>query len=54
MFYNILLIYIELITSYNEEMLKEKKNQINEIYLDKMNTKEKRENIIKLIHKIKG
>ena len=54
MFYNILLIYIELITSYKEEIFKEKKNQIYEIYLDKMNTKEERENIIKLIQKLKG
>jgi hypothetical protein len=37
------------IISYKEEIFKEKKNQIFEIYLDKMNTKEERENIIKLI-----
>ena len=47
------LIYIEFITSFNEEIFKEKKNQIYKIYLDKMDTKEERENIIKLIQKLK-
>ena len=43
------LIYIELITSYNEEKYKEQKNKIYEIYLDKMDTKEGRNEIIKLV-----
>ena len=46
------LIYIELITSYNEEKYKEQKNKIYEIYLDKMDTKEGRNEIIKLVKKL--
>jgi hypothetical protein len=47
------LIYIELITSYNEEEYKEQKDTIYDIYLKKMDTKEGREDIIKLIQKLK-
>ena len=48
------LIYIELIVSYNEEKYKDQKNKIYEIYLDKMDTKEGREDIIKLVKKLNG
>ena len=47
------LIYIELITSYNEDKYKEQKNKIYDIYLDKIDTKEGREDIIKLVQKLK-
>ena len=47
------LIYIELITLYNEEKFKKQKNKIYEIYLDKIDTKEGREDIIKLVQKLK-
>jgi hypothetical protein len=43
------LIYIELITSYNKEKYEDQKNKIYEIYLDKIDTKEGREDIIKLV-----
>ena len=48
------LIYIELIVSYNEEKYKYQKNKIYEIYLYKMDTKEGREDIIKLVKKLNG
>ena len=48
------LIYIELIVSYNEEKYKDQKNKIYEIYLDKMDTKEGREDIINLVKKLNG
>ena len=47
------LIYIELITTYNEEKYKTQKNRIYEIYLEKIDTKEGRDNIIKLVQKLK-
>ena len=46
------LIYIELITSYNEEKYNDQKNKIYEIYLDKMDTKKGREDIIQLVKKL--
>ena len=48
------LIFIELITEYNQEKYKNQKDKIHEIYLEKINTKEGRENIIKLIQKLNG
>ena len=48
------LIYIELIVSYNEEKYKDQKNKIYEIYLYKIDTKEGREDIIKLVKKLNG
>lgn len=48
------LIYIELISTYNEEIYKEQKKRIYEIYLEKIKTKEGRDNIIKLLQKLKG
>ena len=48
------LIFIELITKYNQEKYKDQKDKIHEIYLEKINTKEGRENIIKLIQKLNG
>ena len=48
------LIYIELIISYHEEKYKDQKNKIYEIYLDKIHTKEGREDIIKLVKKLNG
>ena len=48
------LIYIELIVSYNEEKYKDQKNKIYEIYLYKIDTKEGREDIIKLVKKLTG
>ena len=50
------LIYIELITSpvYNNEKYKEQKNHIYDIYLKNIDIKEGRENIIKLVNKLKG
>jgi hypothetical protein len=47
------LIYIELITVYNQEEYKKQKDRIFEIYLEKIETKEGRENVIKLIQKLK-
>ena len=46
------LIYIELITSYNEEKYNDQKNKIYEIYLGKMDTKKGREDIIQLVKKL--
>ena len=46
------LIYIELITSYNEQKYESQKNKIYEIYLDKMDTKKGREDIIQLVKKL--
>ena len=48
------LIYLELIISYHEEKYKDQKNKIYEIYLDKIDTKEGREDIIKLVKKLNG
>jgi len=47
------LIYIELISVYNQEEYKKQKDRIFEIYLEKIETKEGRENVIKLIQKLK-
>jgi len=47
------LIYIELITVYNQEEYKKQKDRIFEIYLEKIETKEGRENVIKLIQKLR-
>ena len=47
-----LLIYIELITAYGHKKYNDQKNCIYEIYLDKIKTKEGRENIIKLVQKL--
>ena len=47
------LIYLELISTYNEEKYKNQKNHIYEIYLEKCSTKEGRDNIIELIRKLK-
>jgi len=47
------LIYIELITKYNEEKYKDQKNRIYEIYLEKIDSNEGRDNIIKLVQKLK-
>ena len=47
------LIYIELITVYNQEEYKKQRDRIFEIYLEKIVTKEGRENVIKLIQKLK-
>ena len=46
------LIYIELISTYKEEKYQEQKNRIYEIYLEKIETKEGRENIIKFLPKL--
>ena len=50
------LIYIELITSpaYNDEKYKDQKNHIYDIYLKNIEIKESRENVIKLVNKLKG
>ena len=48
------LIYIELITTYYQEEYKDQKNRIYEIYLEKNDTKEGRDNIIKLVRNLKG
>jgi hypothetical protein len=45
-------IYIELIISYNEQKYENQKNKIYEIYLDKMDTKKGREDIIQLVKKL--
>ena len=42
-----------MITSYNKEKYEDQKNKIYEIYLDKIDTKEGREDIIKLVLKLK-
>ena len=47
------LIYIELITIYNQEEYKKQKDRIFEIYLEKIETEEGRENVIKLIQRLK-
>jgi len=47
-------IYIELISTYNKEKYKTQKNRIYEIYLEKIETKEGRDNIIKLLQKLKA
>ena len=47
-------IYIELITTYKDKNYEEQKNCIYDIYLGKMDTKEGRENIIKLVKNLKG
>ena len=47
-----LLIYIELITTYNKEEYNALKNRIYDLYLDKIQTKEGRENMIKLVQKL--
>ena len=46
-------IYLELISTYNEDKYKEQKNYIYGIYLTKCDTKEGRDNIIELIRKLK-
>ena len=48
------LIYIELITTYDSDIYKEQKNYIYTIYLEKMETREGRDNIIKLVSKLRG
>ena len=47
------LIYIELISTYNDKKYDDQKNRIYEIYLEKMKTKEGQNNIIKLLPKLK-
>ena len=47
------LIYIELITTYIDDKYKEQKNNIFKIYLEKIEEKEGRDNIIKLVSKLK-
>ena len=47
-------IYIGLITTYKDKKYEEQKNYIYDIYLGKMDTKEGRENIIKLVKNLKG
>ena len=48
------LIYIELITTYNDDKYKDLKNNIYQIYLGNIETKEGRDNIIKLVQKLNG
>ena len=48
------LIFYELITVYKGKDYEEQKNGIYDLYLDKIDTKEGREKIIKLILKLKG
>ena len=43
------LIYIELVTTYNDDKYKDLKNNIYQIYLGNIETKEGRDNIIKLV-----
>ena len=47
------LIYIELITTYKDKSYEDQKNCIYDIYLEKMDTKEGRTNIIKLVKNLK-
>jgi len=47
------LIYIELITVYNQKEYKNQKDRIFEIYSEKIDTKEGRENVIKFMQKLK-
>ena len=47
------LIYIELITTYKDKCYEDQKNCIYDIYLEKMDTKEGRNNIIKLVKNLK-
>ena len=48
------LIYIELITIYNNKEYEKQKHHIYEIYLRKINTKEGQDNVIKLVKKLSG
>ena len=48
------LIYIELVTTYNDDKYKDLKNNIYQIYLGNIETKEGRDNIIKLVQKLNG
>ena len=46
------LIYLELINEYKDKKNKSQKNKIYDIYLEKLDTKDGRENIIKLVQKL--
>ena len=48
------LIYIELITKYNGEDYQKLKNYIYDIYLNNLNTKEGRDNVMELVKKLAG
>ena len=48
------LIYLELITKYNDEEYKEQKHHIYDIYLSSIDTKEGQDNIIKLVKELSG
>ena len=47
------LIYIELITNYKDNIYEKQKNCIYDIYLEKIDTKEGRDNVIKLVKNLK-
>ena len=47
------LIYIELITNYKDNKYEKQKNCIYDIYLEKIDTKEGRDNVIKLVKNLK-
>ena len=48
------LIYFEILTNYKDDKYKELKNYIYDIYLDEIDIKEGRDNIIKLVKKLNG